>query len=87
MYRNIYDFLTTKDLIQTIGISAVMGVDGVILWNDRTAFQNKTMCENNQKYIQKSLGPVVSLFSKFLYKCSLQVIEILLQKIDENYFF
>ena len=70
MYRENHEFLTTGDLIRTIGVSAVMGVDGVVLWNDYPSVQNATMCQKNKKFISKSLGPVVKTLSVYLEVCS-----------------
>ena len=65
-----YEYLTRKDVLQTIGVSAVMGVNGVVLWGDYPSVQNKTMCLRAKENLSHSLGPIILMLSEFLEDCS-----------------
>ena len=65
-----YEYLTRKDVLQTIGVSAVMGVDGIVLWSDFPSVRNKTMCIKAKKNLSNSLGPIIVMISQFLDDCS-----------------
>lgn len=70
MYRDKYEFLDNEDLLQTIGVSAVMGVNGVVLWGNGPSIHNVTMCKRAKDNLSKSLGPTIQTLSTFLKDCS-----------------
>ena len=70
MYADNYEFMSVSDLFRTIGATSVMGVDGVVLWNDHTSVQNATMCAQMAEYVKSSLGPTVQFLSNVLLECS-----------------
>ncbi|XP_030062545.1 hyaluronidase-like [Microcaecilia unicolor] len=51
--------LTQVDLIYTIGQTAALGAQGVVLWGDVDYSRNKSNCQIVQKYLKTTLGPYI----------------------------
>ena len=71
VYRKTKTFLTLEDLIDSSGISAVLGASGVVLWGDHM-HTSKEQCVKLSKYVNSTLGPFMKLASDAASDCSLE---------------
>lgn len=71
-YDNPQQFYNEFELLATIAMSAMKGSAGVILWDKSMNFEQEDLCRNMDQYLNRTLGPFVSLLTNFLQNCSLQ---------------
>nr|XP_033782519.1 hyaluronidase-1-like [Geotrypetes seraphini] len=51
--------LTLVDLMHTIGQTAALGAQGVVLWGGLEYARNRSMCQMLQNYLKTTLGPYI----------------------------
>ncbi|XP_020854848.1 hyaluronidase-3 isoform X1 [Phascolarctos cinereus] len=66
-------FLSQNDLIQTIGVSVALGIEGVVLWGDLSFSSSREQCELLQSYLSDILGPYLSNVTRAAHACSQQL--------------
>uniref|UniRef100_A0A669CBX7 Hyaluronidase n=1 Tax=Oreochromis niloticus TaxID=8128 RepID=A0A669CBX7_ORENI len=64
------NFLTTGDLISTIGESAALGASGVIIWGGSRDYNNKASCDALSKYLRSTLNPYIANVTAAAKLCS-----------------
>uniref|UniRef100_W5NFW7 Hyaluronidase n=1 Tax=Lepisosteus oculatus TaxID=7918 RepID=W5NFW7_LEPOC len=52
-------FLSTKDLIHTIGESAALGAAGFVIWGDVNLTSSRASCEALSRYLPSTLNPYI----------------------------
>ncbi|XP_029455338.1 hyaluronidase-4-like isoform X2 [Rhinatrema bivittatum] len=62
--------LTQTDLIYSIGQTAALGAQGLVLWGDVDYSRNKTNCQIVQKYLNTTLGPYIVNVTMATQLCS-----------------
>ncbi|XP_045386116.1 hyaluronidase-3 isoform X1 [Lemur catta] len=65
-------FLSQDDLVQTIGVSAALGVTGVVLWGDLSFSTSEKKCWQLHDYLVGTLGPYVINTTRAAMACSHQ---------------
>ncbi|XP_023647905.2 hyaluronoglucosaminidase 6 [Paramormyrops kingsleyae] len=69
-YAYTFHVLSESDLVHTIGESAVLGVDGVVLWGSSEYAQSQRNCLEVKRYIDGSLGRYVVNVTSAAKLCS-----------------
>ncbi|XP_068951759.1 hyaluronidase-3 [Petaurus breviceps papuanus] len=66
-------FLSQNDLVQTIGVSVALGVEGVVLWGDLSFSSSGEQCRLLQSYLSAILGPYLNNVTRAAQACSQQL--------------
>ncbi|KAG5845929.1 hypothetical protein ANANG_G00144390 [Anguilla anguilla] len=63
-------FLSTGDLVSTIGESAAVGASGSVLWGASADYNDKTSCEALSNYLTSTLNPYIANVTAAAKLCS-----------------
>ncbi|KAM9753381.1 hyaluronidase-4 isoform 1-T1 [Menidia menidia] len=63
-------FLTTKDLIHTIGESAALGAAGFVIWGDLNLTSSQHNCTEVKSYLSRRLGRYITNVTRAAEVCS-----------------
>ena len=58
------------DLINSFGLAADQGIDGIIVWGNNYQHRNEETCVMIQEYVDTTLGPYVQKILAFTQSCS-----------------
>lgn len=59
MYHDTPNYITPVDLVNTIGLSKMMGMEGAVMWGGPANVSTKEKCIALQTYVDSALGPLV----------------------------
>ncbi|XP_064107537.1 hyaluronidase B-like [Macrobrachium nipponense] len=57
-YHDSPDYLTPMDITNTLGLSKVMNLDGIVLWGSTHDLRTEEMCMQFKNFVEEKLGPV-----------------------------
>ncbi|XP_078696460.1 hyaluronidase-1-like [Branchiostoma floridae x Branchiostoma belcheri] len=72
VYVDSGEYLTKTDLIHTIGQTANLGADGIVIWGSDLDTKTKEKCLKLQSYLQTTLGPFIFNVTIAAERCSQQ---------------
>ncbi|XP_066297469.1 hyaluronidase-1-like [Branchiostoma lanceolatum] len=73
VYVQIGEYLTKTDLSNTIGQTANLGADGIVIWGSYLDTKTKEKCLKLQSYLQTTLGPYIFNITTAAARCSQQL--------------
>lgn len=59
LYHSSETYITTMDLINTVGLAKMEGMQGAIMWGSSADVSSAEKCTVLQEYVDRSLGPLV----------------------------
>uniref|UniRef100_UPI00193A84AE hyaluronidase-2-like n=1 Tax=Styela clava TaxID=7725 RepID=UPI00193A84AE len=69
-YKKTIKFLDSQDLLDSIGIAAVLGESGVVFWGGNNMGNSVEACQNLSNYMDDFLGPYCKKLSDAATRCS-----------------
>ncbi|XP_066951933.1 hyaluronidase-like [Macrobrachium rosenbergii] len=64
-YHDSPDYLTPMDITNTLGLSKVMNLEGIVLWGSTYDLQTEDMCLQFKNFVEEKLGPVARYVSRY----------------------
>lgn len=61
------------DLINSIGLSSDLGVEGLVLWGDHLSEDSPSICNDVKHYVDSELGPFTESILNFTRMCSVEL--------------
>ncbi|XP_035696340.1 hyaluronidase-1-like [Branchiostoma floridae] len=71
-YVDTGEYLTKADLMNTIGQTANLGADGIVIWGSDQDTKTKEKCLRLQSYLRTTLGPFIFNITTAAARCSQQ---------------